>query len=509
MNDLIFRLIIIFSGVTAGLIQTCISLPPLSLIVYIPLFYGTFTEKEIFEGKLKWIKGRHLFIFCTQLVSCSFLLTVYKLMPLPFIISAFLSAMAMIVLSLWLTFLINLPLVFFEKVRCERAWDILSLSMLYAAGEWLCENVPILSFPWSTVALSTVSWNEFIQSASIMGSKFTTVIILCINGFLAYAIINRKSAVKSVSCICTAVLIVSATVFFGAKHISYSKNLAAEDGRAVNIMIAQDNVEGNEKTKLKGIEAARHYLSIIGENWTDNTDIILLPETAVPENFDEQSKEFAGLMSLSKMKDVTICTGSFCEYKNKVYNAVYAITPDGVYSQPYLKEVLVPFGEKIPFAELLGKPTVTSRTDDKYAQPLKAGDYSVGCGICIESIYPSIFRNQAEKGGELFIIPTNDSWFGKSFARYAHYRHSILRAVENSRYVLRSGNCGISAVITPWGEETVSIKNAEKGAINATIHTQNTQSIYTRTGDALFMSVCLLYLTVRFFIANSYPDQSR
>lgn len=440
-------------------------------------------------------------MFAAQLVSCSFLVTVYRLVPLPAPVGIAISVIATLALSLWLSFLTTLPFIMLGKIKCNKPWDILSFSALYIIGEWLCENIFFLSFPWSTVSMSVTSWNEFVQSASLMGGKFTSLVILCINGCSAYAIFKKLPSRKSAACVCLAVMLTAASVFYGANHILYLKNLSAEDGKAVNVLIAQDNIEGSEKSQLKGTEAAKHYLAILNSGWADNTDLILLPETAVPEVFNENSEEFKCLAELAKSKNVTVCSGAFCQHDEMTYNAVYAITPNGAHEIPYLKQVLVPFGERIPFAKFFHTSTVSCCEDEKYIQPLKTEEYRIGCGICVESIYSSLFRAQAEKGGEFFIIPTNDSWFGKSFARYAHYRHSIMRSVENSRYTLRSGNCGISAIITPWGEELASITNSEKGVISGTIKTQREESIYTRTGDQLLISLCLLYLTVRFYAA--------
>ena len=502
MRILALKLILIICGTAAGIIQTCVSIPQLSLVVYVPMFYSVIYDKKILNGKFSWLKSWHVCIFFMQLTSCSFLVTIYKLMPLPAAIGIILSIAALLALSLWLTLLTSIPISFLEKIRCGRIWDVYSFCILYTIGEWLCENVFVLSFPWSTVSLSAVSWQEMIQSSSLMGGKLTSLIILAVNGLIAYAF-SRKNIRTRLSYMICAVSVVSITVFYGANHILYLKNLTAESGENLNVMIAQDNVEGKEKSKLKGSEAAEHYLSVISENWSDNTDFILLPETAIPKNFDEQAEEFSGLMSLAKEKSVIICSGAFCENSGKTYNALYVITPDGAGERPYYKQILVPFGERIPFAGILGLSTVSCCDDEEYTQPIETDDYEIGCGICIESIYPSIFREQAEQGGKFFVIPTNDSWFGRSFARYAHYRHSILRSVENQRYTLRSGNCGISAVITPWGEESSAIKSSDRAVIADSIKMLEAESVYTQTGDGLFISLCILYLTIRFFISTT------
>ncbi len=495
-------IIITISAVFSGLLQVWLNLPVLALVVYIPMFISVLKPVIIFRGKFSWIKSWHIFIFLNQLTSCSFLITIYKLVPIPAVFAVLLVFIAWIVLSLWLTLLISLPIMFFSSVRSQNILDVLSFSVLYIMGEWLCENVFILSFPWSTISMSVVSWSEFIQSASFLGPKFTSLIILVINGLIAYSIIRTKRIKVKISCFVAVGLITTVTVIYGSKHISVLKDVSKEQGKSINILIAQDNLEGDEKSKFNGAECAKSYISMLDENWIDNTDFILLPETAVQDTFDAENDIFSEFVKLAKEKNLTICIGAFNEQDDCSYNAIYAITPNGAVETPYLKQVLVPFGEFMPFASLFGVSTVSSCKDDEYIQPLVTDDYTVGCGICIESIYPSLLRTQAENGAEFFIIPTNDSWFGKSFAREAHYRHSILRSIENERYTLRAGNCGISSVITPWGEELSSIHGNEKGVISGTIKTSQRESIYTRVGDPVLISLCVLYLTSRFFIVN-------
>ncbi len=496
-------LMIILSAAAAGALQTCLNAPPLALVVYTPMFYSVFSNKRIFGGRLGRLKSWHIFVFFSQLTSCSFILTVYRLMALPAVIGILVCIAVTILLALWLTLLVCLPVCFLERIRTGRIWDIFSFTALYCIGEWLCENVPLLSFPWSSAALSVVYWTQFIQTAGIFGAKGVTAVILIINGLIAYAALKRPSAAGSAACILSAALITTAVVSAGSLRISIMKKLSAEEGDTVNAVIAQDDIAGRDKDNISAMEAAQHYMKMLSADTLENADIVLLPETAVPKVFDSDSQEFSQLIELADESDVTVCSGAFYRSKGRTYNAVYALDRDADKSTPYLKQITVPFGESIPFAELFGMSTISANSSEKYSSPLKVKDYSIGCGICIESIYPSVFCRQAKQGCDFFIVPTNDSWFGKSFARYAHYRHSILRAVENGRYVLRSGNCGISAVISSWGEELTSLRTSDSGTISCPVRTQSRQTLYTKTGDPLFLSICVIWLAGQFFLASA------
>lgn len=127
--------------------------------------------------------------------------------------------------------------------------------------------------------------------------------------------------------------------------------------------------------------------------------------------------------------------------------------------------MLVPFGEKTPFAGIFHLDTMSECADERRTKPLASDGMTIGSVICIESIFPSLVSRQKEQGAQIICVSTNDSWFGKSSAREQHYRHCIMRAVENRRYVLRAGNCGISAIISPTGEQLSVKSDKSKGAV--------------------------------------------
>ena len=59
----------------------------------------------------------------------------------------------------------------------------------------------------------------------------------------------------------------------------------------------------------------------------------------------------------------------------------------------------------------------------------------VGVAICFESTFPYISRTLTASGAELLCVITNDAWFGRTAAAEQHAEMSVLRAVENRRYL--------------------------------------------------------------------------
>ena len=71
--------------------------------------------------------------------------------------------------------------------------------------------------------------------------------------------------------------------------------------------------------------------------------------------------------------------------------------------------------------------------------------------ICYEAIFPELSRKRVASGAELLLNISNDAWYDYTSAPMQHLQLSLMRAVEQGRYVLRATNSGITAVLDPLG----------------------------------------------------------
>ena len=142
--------------------------------------------------------------------------------------------------------------------------------------------------------------------------------------------------------------------------------------------------------------------------------------------------------------------------KPDIYNSAAVIAPNGAWTYEYDKIHLVPFGEYVPFEDLLIFASGLTREVGTFArgtiaQPLAVDGSRVGMFICYESIFPDEVRQFAHNGAEFFVNISNDGWYGESGAPWQHLNMARMRAVENNRWLLRDTNTGITAVIDPYG----------------------------------------------------------
>lgn len=500
--------LLIPSGIFCGLMQGLFNLPLLSLISFAPLMYGLIHSEGVFDFLRRFIK----FYAPYYIVQTAFLVTVTAFAPINKIIAAVLLTLSVVLLSLWLCLMTLIPAYFFVWLRPALKGKLILqipiLALLITAGEWLTEHIFFLSFPWSGAWLTAVGSPLLMQSANLLGAYFVSFILLTSGGLFAEAVISLRYRRRPLFPVSFGVL-VSAVFIYGGLSLSHLKKLSSES-ESISVLCAQDDAEGTKKSEFTALDCAERYREIITSAEETDADLILLPETAVPCDYDETKEEFAVLSALEKKLDCTIVSGCFIE-NGKPYNAMLAFSEDGV-CEPYCKQRLVPFGERNPFAFFTGESALCECSEEELTAPLNTDGMTIGCGICIESIYPSLIKAQAKNGAELICISTNDSWFGKSFARNQHYRHSIMRAVENSRWVLRSGNCGISAIISPWGEVTAELTENVQGTVSGEISLISEKSLFTRTGDifiTLPAGLIVWAMLVRYGNKNSSVDNSK
>ena len=445
-------------GVFAGLLESR-GLPKIfCLISMLPIF-------SAMECRTRRVLVLKILPFLASycITKSSFLLTIRDISGLPFgkysgafALLAVLAAAGIMLLPL------AAALSFYVGVRPSDVGKLRGaayLSALWAGGEYLSGCLGFFSFPWLGVWAQADGALPLTLTANLLGCRFTSFIIMYFNGLVyifcrSVKLRRRKPMVK---CVAAFIAVGGLVGIYGNSEISALKAESA-DCEKLTAAALQLDCEGREKSAMKPAQSAREYMSL-AEKCT-SADGIFLPETAVNAAFSATHSAFSQLVEFAEKSGKTVVTGCFYkdETRGEKYNAVIAVTPDGAADSRYCKSRLVPFGEFVPFA----KNSLAACTAP--CKPIDVGVVRIACGVCVESIYGDIFRGQVRQGAQLIFIPTNDSWFGSSFARRAHYVHAKMRAVENSRYTVRAGNCGISAIITPWGEEAAADRSREKGA---------------------------------------------
>ena len=117
---------------------------------------------------------------------------------------------------------------------------------------------------------------------------------------------------------------------------------------------------------------------------------------------------------------------------------------------------------------------------------------TISASICYEDAYGST-QLAALRTATLLVNVTNDSWFGRSTARYQHLQISRLRARETGRPMIRAANDGVSAVIGAHGEITARAPEYEANVMRAELQPRTGLTPYARTGNWPVVILALVF----------------
>ena len=174
------------------------------------------------------------------------------------------------------------------------------------------------------------------------------------------------------------------------------------------------------------------------------------------------------------------------------------------------KAHLVPFGEYIPFQDLLGRVLkavargiattgVTPgpgpravRLDRRPEGEGGANDLTLGVPICYELLFPDLVRRFVDDGAELLLAITNDAWYGRTGAPFQFLAITALRSAETGVWTARAANTGVSAIIDAGGRVRARTRIFERDLLVEDVPLRPAPlggSFYARHGD-VFAAAC-------------------
>ncbi len=175
-----------------------------------------------------------------------------------------------------------------------------------------------------------------------------------------------------------------------------------------------------------------------------------------------------------------------------VYNSVLVISDTGEIRDSYDKVHLVPFGEYLPFADILEpwgmRQLIT--LPGGFATGLQRRTLTAGNAppfsplICYEAIFPGEVTEEGVRPGWLLNV-TNDAWFGNTTGPHQHLQQAIVRAVEEGLPLVRAANTGISAIVDAYGRVRSRLNLGEVGVIDGALPEALPATLYARYGDLI------------------------
>lgn len=462
---------------------------PLAWVFAVPLFFAV----DCATGRESFVLGltAGIVAWAGNLYWIAYVLNFYGDMSL--LAAAFLLFLFVIYLSLYFAafaFMANM----FIRSR---------LALLVLPGMWvffeLIRSYALSGFPWSLAGCSQFAWKSLIQISEFGGVYLISGIILMTNVAL------YKLFCKNPKPLVIVLAVLVSCCLWGNWRIN-SWDL---DGTTLNAAVVQANIAQERKWLPEMIEPTIEVYSRLTRSvFEQDVELVIWPETACNFYLFRQWQPTAKILRLSNETEALLLAGSPAYDEGKYYNRVWLLK-SGTIEGYYDKVHLVPFSEYLPLAWLI-EPIfgrLTNEVSDFSSAPELAPIGEIGVMVCFESVFPGISRSLCRKGAQYLVNVSNDAWFKTWATPEQHLRLSAFRTIENRRWLLRSVNHGISAIISPTGEIIKSIGLLEEGAIVAGMKKNSSQTFYTRRGAIIAWIWSLLAgiaaLTIRWRSANA------
>lgn len=248
------------------------------------------------------------------------------------------------------------------------------------------------------------------------------------------------------------------------------------------------------------------------------SDLILWPETAITLLYQRYQPYMNLFADELQTHHSTVITGIpfrwplGTELEGQYHNSIVAF---GAGEGLYHKQRLVPFGEYIPLESAIrglipffDLPMSSFRSGDAQQAPLRVTVTREGEDpdlalvapfICYEIAYPDLVAANAG-AADLLVTISNDAWFGDSLGPKQHMALAQMRALETGRWVLRSTNTGISALVNHHGEIVERIPVGERTGFAAVAERRQGNTPYMTFGLSPLLSLLFAMAFAAFII---------
>jgi apolipoprotein N-acyltransferase len=378
---------------------------------------------------------------------------------------------------------------------------ILVLASFLTATEWLRGHA-FTGFPWNAFGYAFTAPLALAQAASLLGLWGLTFIAVAVCASPATLLDQDAKKRRSVLPFALAALTLAALAGFGAVRLARTPTRLVD---GVHLRIMQPNLQQDIRFNYAAKqEVVDRYLALSARPGLDQVTHLIWPESPFPFFLTREADAFAQIAQGLPLNTLLFSGAMRLADPNNptqsgVYNSIYVIDHQASIRAVYDKVHLVPFGEYLPFEDVLehiGLQTLTEQrggflAGDRHRLITVPGAPSALPLICYEIIFPGELRSSDERPGWIVNV-TNDGWFGISSGPYQHLQQARVTAIEQGLPLVRAANTGISAVVDPVGRIVGSLPLATEGVLDAPLPRSIGAPIYVRFGDAPAAALILI-----------------
>ena len=375
-----------------------------------------------------------------------------------------------------------------------------------------------ISWPW--LSLGNVfslhpNWVQWYEYTGIGGG---TLLIVLTNIFLYECILEiRKPAAERK--LTKPLIALTTLVTFVVGYAFYFQNRAVTKAtQTLEVVIVQPNINPYSKFTTDSMAAQiERLVALSRQQLNSNTRLLVWPETAMSAGDWQENTRNNPLYQpvfelLTQFPKLSLLSGieMFVPYgaekktnsarsdgRGGYYDAMNAAMMANAVTNPqyYYKSKLVPGVETLPdfllvlaplFEQFGGTSGGYGKSATSAVLPTADGGGQIAPIICYESIYGEYVGTYVKKGANLLAIITNDGWWGNTPGHKQHLNMARLRAIETRKWIVRSANTGISAIINDRGEIVDTRPWDTMAALKFSVPLNEQSTVYVILGDFLY-----------------------
>ncbi|MFC3216523.1 MULTISPECIES: apolipoprotein N-acyltransferase [Sphingomonadaceae] len=358
----------------------------------------------------------------------------------------------------------------------------------FMIAEWL-RGIVLTGFPWNPLASIWLDAPHVAQGAAVIGGLGLSGVTILLCGLIAA--VTRGDSLRPLI----------ATIGIITAWLAFPQKGTVAD-TSIPISVVQGNISQSDKWRPGEADAQlMKYMALTKAPLSNAPRLIFWPEAAITEPLDIDLALRRQATSALSAQDL-LFTGAIGTTENKgLTNSVFVLDADGAILVRYDKAHLVPFGEYLPFSNILGRlgmSRLVPGNTDFIAGPgprtLNIRKLRAGVSICYEIIFPAAVIDPENRPAFLF-NPSNDAWFGFGGPQQ-HLAQARLRAIEEGLPIIRATPTGETAVIRSDGSIAARLPAHQAGRLDAFLPSPADPTQYSLWGNAIPLGAGIIVIAI-------------
>ena len=402
------------------------------------------------------------------------------------------------ILPILLGFIPGFAVMMWWRERQTGLMRIAGFAAWLTVGEWIRGHF-LTGFPWNLTAQGWIACLPLLQSFSWLGQYglgFATIAAAAAPALLGD---GAYPARRGLAAAAGGIAMFAALAAWGEYRLAETLDPGSTD---LVFRLVQPNVSQSEKHDL----SRDHFATLLRLSEQPSAGsqprFFIWPETAVPYPLD-MSPEIPKAIASVLQPGGLVLTGALRREPGpdghmRYYNSLEVVDSEGRRLAHYDKTHLAPFGEYMPFRNVLPLDALAVGSQDLTpgtgAETISVpGLPPFAPAICYEAIFPETIVDPRHRPAFLVQV-TNDGWFGVSAGPHQHFAMARARAVEQGMPLLRAGNTGVSGAVDSFGRLIGKLKLGETGFLDVALpRALSRPPFYAVHGDLIYAMILLTY----------------